>query len=177
MTTPFSAPEDDADAARRTDLEHVAAWAAAVVSRASGGQRDALPGIVSPLEFRAEFAVNAKSDAASVSLGNGLVRLARGSSLPASGVLTLTLRWSPGYRADGLSQGDALGDGWTVTSVGPVFLELQRAALDAGHREATLPVITIVKPSGAEAGDEFTARLWGEAAECGDPVIRGWARG
>ncbi|MCS5716779.1 hypothetical protein N1027_01365 [Herbiconiux sp. CPCC 205763] len=170
----FSHPDDEADSSPRRELEHVASWASAVVSRVSTLEADRLPGIVSPLELRAEFAVNSQSDAASVTLGNALVRLVRESSVPTSGTLTLSLRWSPGYRADGVSAGDVLIDDWFVELVETTRIDLSHAALVDGRREATVPVVTIVKPSAAEVGDEFTARVSGEAPECRDASIRGW---
>ncbi|MFB2599473.1 hypothetical protein ACEXQE_16900 [Herbiconiux sp. P17] len=177
MITPFPAPEDDADSSRPEGLEHVASWAAAVVSRVSGEEPRVLPGIVSPLEFRADFAANSQADAASVTLGNGVVRLPPRSSVPTSGTLTLSLRWTPGYRADGVSAGDVLVDDWFVEFVEATRIDLRHAALLDGRRETTVPMVTIVKPSAAERGDEFTARVSGEAPECGDASIRGWAHG
>jgi hypothetical protein len=142
----------------------------------SGEESDVLPGIVSPLEFRADFAVNSQTDAASVTLGNGVALLARAGGVPSSGALTLSLRWSPGYRAAAMSAGDLVDD-WVVELAEATRVDLSHAPLADGSREAPLPVVTIVKPSAAVAGDEFTAWLWGAAPECRDAAIRGWVHG
>lgn len=177
MITPFPLPEDDADASRPEGVERVAAWASAVVSRMSGEESDVLPGIVSPLELRADFAVNTQTDAASVTLGNGVAVFTRAGGVPSSGALTLSLRWSPGYRAAGLRAGELLVDDWVVELVEATRVDLSHAALGDDRRETPLPVVTIVKPSAAVAGDEFTARLQGAVPECRDAAIRGWSHG
>jgi hypothetical protein len=140
-----------------------------------GEEPDVLPGIVSPLDLRVDFAVNTQTDAASVTLGNGVVRLSRSSAVPTSGGLTLRLQWSTGYRAAGVTAGDRLAGDWLVEAVGATRIDLSHAALAEGGREAAVPIVTIVKPSAAQPGDEFTARLTGEAPECRDETIRGWA--
>jgi hypothetical protein len=174
----FPALDDDiARASRRGASELAAPRASAVESRAAEQAHYALPGIVSPLEFHADFAVNSQASAVSVTLGNGVVWLSRAGSVLSSGVLTLSLRWSPGYRADGLHVGDVLRNDWFVERVEATRIDLSHHVLREGAREIAVPVITIVKPAAAAEGDEFTARVAGGARECRESSIRGWMHG
>ncbi|SDZ57557.1 hypothetical protein [Herbiconiux ginsengi] len=176
MITPFPVPGDDTHAHSPDDLDRIVSWATAV-SRMSGEKPLTLPGIVSPLEFSVDFAVNAQADAASVTLGNGVVRLPPLCSVLTSGILTLSLRWTPGYCADGVREGDLLFDDWVVDLVQATRIDLRHAALVDECWETTVPMMTIVKPSAAETGDEFTARVSGEALGFRGAGIRGWAHG
>ncbi|MDO9396868.1 MAG: hypothetical protein Q7T71_10015 [Herbiconiux sp.] len=174
----FPTPEpDDADSSfADDDLIGTARWTSRVLADLPRGDRPALPGIVSPLSVTVDFASNSQHDAVSITMGNGRVRLAGGLRRGTSGPLGLRLDWSDGFHAHGIGVGDALGE-WTVERVGRSQLVLRGDALGPDHREAELPMVSVVKTSGAEAGDEVTVRVWGEAEEFRGAAIRGWSRG
>ncbi|GAA2239558.1 hypothetical protein N1031_17110 [Herbiconiux moechotypicola] len=173
--------EPDADPEPGDDLpgdqfDLTAGWMAGVVARVSDQLRAPLPGIVSPLAFSADFAVNSQSDVVSLTLGNGRVRLVNTAAEGASGALHLSLSWSAGFHAHGLAPSVVEDGQWVVDSVGESGAELSRAALTTDARETVVPTVTIVKTEGAGVGDEFVARLWGEAPDCRGAVLRGWSR-
>ncbi|WP_368498754.1 hypothetical protein [Herbiconiux sp. A18JL235] len=184
--TAYSGPEapsnepdgfDDAHDAPTEDqrMHDAASWMSRVVARVPDPKGPPLPGIVSPLQFSAEFAVNANSGIVSVTLGNGRVRLSGGGLGPSSGALRMSLRWTDGFLAHGLVVDDVLDGGWRVVSVSDRGAEFTGPSLVASAREVEVPTITILKTSEPEPTDEFTARIWGEAPECRGASIRGWS--
>ncbi|QJU54597.1 hypothetical protein SCB71_15870 [Herbiconiux sp. KACC 21604] len=182
MTQPSGpqAPSDEPDDFEPpTTEEHrmrdAASWMSRVVARVPDPQRPPLPGIVSPLSFAADFAVNANAGIVSVTLGNGRVRLSGGGLGPSSGPLRMSLRWAEGFLAHGLVVDDVLDGGWRVVSVSDRGAEFTGPELASSAREVEVPTITILKTAEPDPTDEFTARVWGEAPECRGASIRGWS--
>jgi hypothetical protein len=154
-------------------LADTASWVSKAVARA---RQEAAPtsGIIAPLEFTAQFAANSQPDAVSVSMANGRVSIAPWA-LDDSGLVTISLRWSAGFRLTGLPLGREV-DGWTVTSVTPSRVDLDHPSLRRGEPAVTVPTVTLVKPGAPDELDEFTARLSGTSEYCRDKTVRGWSR-
>jgi hypothetical protein len=157
-------------------LHTAASWASAVIGSLAADPPPSLPGIVNPLQFTADFAENSQDDAVSVTMANAVVKLA-GVPGPSSGALTLSLRWSDGFRADGIALGDSLPGDWRVVSLESTRIDLAHAPLTHDAHGALVPTVTIVKPNAARADDEFVARLVGTLGACRSQVVRGWAHG
>jgi hypothetical protein len=172
--SPNSSASDHTDPRRESALVDTANWLTGAVAKAREAAAGPRTGIITPLAFHVEFAVNSQNDAVSVALANGRVSVTS-QAADDSGPLTLGVRWSSGFTAAGLVKGKSLGE-WTVDSVADGRAELTHRSLDRGSRGADLPEILLVKPAAPEASDEVSVRLAGTSDYCSDWLIRGWAR-
>jgi hypothetical protein len=154
-------------------VAETASWVSGVVAR-SRSAAEPVPGIVAPLEFVVDFAANSQSDAVSVSMANGSVGVAPWAA-DASGVVTISLRWSEGFRVAGLEPGREI-DGWTVSAVAAGRADLEHPSLGRGEPAVAVPALTLVKAGAPDGLDEITARVSGTSDYCRDFTIRGWSR-
>ncbi|MCS5713750.1 hypothetical protein NVV95_04190 [Herbiconiux sp. CPCC 205716] len=156
-------------------VSETASWVSAAVARSRDSAPPLpLPGIVAPLEFALDFAANSQSDAVSVSLANGTVGVAPWAA-DASGVLTISVRWSEGFSLAGLETGSEI-DGWTVAAVAAGRADLEHPSIGRGVPAVPVPALTLVKAGAPDDGDEVTARVSGTSGYCRDCTVRGWSR-